>query len=151
MNKVLECGATYFTAATVAINDQELFASWIISYGREKVSLLSDTLNGKVVYQAWQKKADHDLFEHIEHFYTRGLKYIKVTDTARDGLLEEPNFDLYKTLKLKFPNAYIAASGGIRSVDDIRKLKEIGIYAVIVGRAIYEDKIKMADLEEFTR
>ncbi len=151
INKVLEYGATYFTASSAAVNDQDLFASWIISYGREKISLLSDMLNGKVVYQAWQKKTDIDLYEHIEYFYIRGLKYIKVTDTARDGLLEGPNFELYKMLKEKFPHASIAASGGVRSIEDIRKLKEIGIYAVIVGRAIYEDKINMSELEEFIK
>jgi len=149
INKVLEYGATYFTASSVAVNNHDLFASWIISYGREKLSLMADSLDKKVVYKAWQKKTDIDLFEHIDYFYVRGLKYLKVLDIARDGLLEGPNFDLYQELLTKFPNAYIAAGGGVRSLDDIRRLKEMGLYAVIIGRALYEDKIKLSDLKDF--
>lgn len=149
INKVLEYGATFFTASSVAVNDQDLFASWIMSYGREKLSLLSDTLDDKVVYQAWKKQTDYDLYEHIGYFYDRGLKYVKVTDVKRDGLLEGPNFDLYGQLVDRFPNAYIAASGGVRSIDDIRRLKDMGLYAVIIGRALYEDKIKLSDVRDF--
>jgi phosphoribosylformimino-5-aminoimidazole carboxamide ribotide isomerase len=149
INKVLEYGATYFTASSVAVNDQDLFASWIISYGREKLSLLADTLDKKVVYQAWKKQTDFDLFEHIAYFYDRGLKYVKVTDIKRDGLLEGPNFELYQELVDRFPNAYIAASGGVRSIEDIRKLMDMGLYAVIIGRALYEDKIKLSEIRAF--
>jgi phosphoribosylformimino-5-aminoimidazole carboxamide ribotide isomerase len=150
INKVLEYGATYFTASSAAVNNHDLFASWIVSYGREKMSLMADTLDRKVVYQAWQKKTDLDLFEHIEYFYKRGLKYFKVTDIKRDGLLEGPNFKLYQELKDRFPDAFIAASGGVRSVEDIRKLQEMELYAVIIGRALYEDKILLSELAEFT-
>jgi phosphoribosylformimino-5-aminoimidazole carboxamide ribotide isomerase len=146
INKVLEYGATYFTASSVAVNNHELFASWIISYGREKLSLLVDSLNKKVVYKAWQKKTDIDLFDHIDYFYVRGLKYLKVIDIARDGLLEGPNFELYQELKDRFPNAYIAAGGGVRSIDDVVQLKDMGLYGVIIGRALYEDKIKLSEL-----
>jgi phosphoribosylformimino-5-aminoimidazole carboxamide ribotide isomerase len=149
INKVLEYGATFFTASTAAINDPDLFASWLMSYGREKISLLVDTLNKKVLYKAWQKKADIDMYEHIDFFYERGLKYLKVTDTARDGLLEGPNFELYQELQQHYPDAYIAAGGGVRSMDDIKKLKDMGIYAVIIGRALYEDKIKLEEVEKF--
>ena len=81
----------------------------------------------------------------------RGLKYLKVTDMNRDGVLEGPNFELYQNLKDKFPDMCIAASGGVRSVDDIRKLKDMGLYGVIIGRALYEGKIKVEDLKEFTK
>lgn len=149
INKVLEYGATYFTASSIAVNDHDLFASWIISYGREKLSLMANVADNRLMYKAWQKKADIDLFEHIEYFHMRGLKYIKVTDMNRDGVLEGPNFELYQQLAERFPNARIAASGGVRSVDDIRKLKDMGLYSVIVARALYEGKIKVEDLKEF--
>ncbi len=149
INKVLEYGATYFTASSVAVNDNELFASWIMSYGREKLSLMANVSNKKLVYKALQKKADIDLEEHIDHFHMRGLKYLKVTDLNRDGVLEGPNFALYEELVQKFPDMLIAASGGVRSIDDIRKLKDMGLYAVIVGRALYEGIIKIEDLREF--
>ena len=79
----------------------------------------------------------------------RGLKYVKVVDMNRDGVLEGPNFELYQMLVEKFPDTSIAAMGGVRSLDDIRKLKDMGLYGVIVGRALYEGKIKVEDLKEF--
>ncbi|MCK5280278.1 MAG: 1-(5-phosphoribosyl)-5-[(5-phosphoribosylamino)methylideneamino] imidazole-4-carboxamide isomerase, partial [Cyclobacteriaceae bacterium] len=134
INKVLEYGATYFTASSIAVNNHDLFASWIISYGREKLSLMANVADNRLVYKAWQRKADIDLEEHIEFFHMRGLKYLKVTDMNRDGVLEGPNFELYKKLRDKFPDIYLVASGGVRSVNDIRKLKEMGLYGVIVAR-----------------
>jgi phosphoribosylformimino-5-aminoimidazole carboxamide ribotide isomerase len=149
INKILEFGATYFTASSIAVNNHDLFASWIISYGREKLSLMANVADDKLVYKAWQKKADIDLEEHIEYFHMRGLKYLKVTDMNRDGVLEGPNFELYQKMMDKFPDVCILASGGVRSVNDIRKLKEMGLYGVIVARALYEGKIKVVDLKEF--
>ena len=151
INKVLEFGASYFTASSVAVNNNELFASWIMSYGREKLSLMANVADGKLVYQAFNKKADIDVYEHIEFFHMRGLKYLKVTDMNRDGVLEGPNFELYKDLKEKFPDMSIAASGGVRSIDDIKRLQNMGLYGVIVGRALYEGKIKVEDLKQFAK
>ena len=150
INKVLELGATYFSASSVAVNNNELFASWLMSYGREKISLMANVADGKVMYKAMSRKADIDLIDHIEYFYMRGLKYLKVTDLNRDGVLEGPNFELYEKLHKRFPDLAIGASGGVRSLDDIRKLKDMGIYAVIVARALYEGIIKLEELKEFT-
>ncbi len=148
INKVLEYGATFFTCASAAVDDQEQFTSWIFSYGREKIALSADVIDKKIHVKGWRKKTDIDLHEHLEYYYNRGLKYIKVIDINRDGLLEGPNFELYKEVTGKYPNACIAALGGVRSVDDVKKLKDMGLYAVIIGRAIYEDKIKLEELEE---
>lgn len=151
INKVLEYGADYFTVSSVAVNNNELFASWIMSYGREKLSLMANVSDGKLIYKAFTRTADIDLVDHIEFFHMRGLKYLKVTDIKRDGVLEGPNFPLYQSLKEKFPDMCIAASGGVRSLDDIKKLKDMGLYGVIVGRALYEGKIKVENLKEFAK
>jgi len=151
INKVLEFGASYFTASSVAVNNNALFTSWIMSYGREKLSLMANVMDDKLVYKAELHKASIDLDKHIDFFHMRGLKYVKVTDLNRDGVLEGPNFELYQKIKDKFPDMHIAASGGVRSIDDIRKLKEMGLYSVIVGRALYEGKIKIEELQEFTK
>lgn len=151
INKVLEYGADYFTVSSVAVNNNELFASWIMSYGREKLSLMANVSDGKLIYKAFNRTADIDVEDHIEFFHMRGLKYLKVTDIKRDGVLEGPNFPLYQNLKEKFPDMCIAASGGVRSLDDIKKLKDMGLYGVIVGRALYEGKIKVENLKEFAK
>lgn len=149
INKVLEYGATFFTASSVAVEHTSLFASWIVSYGREKLSLQAHSDNGKIYMNAHQKKTDIDLYDHIRYYYDRGLKYLKVTDRNRDGLLEGPNFDLYAQLNENFPNAEIIASGGVRSIEDVQKLKDIGLYGVVIGRALYEGIINLDELKPF--
>jgi len=149
INKAFEYGASYITVATAAVLDKELFSSWAMSYGREKVTLGADAMNNKVFIKGWRRKTDIDLFDHIQHFYDQGLKYVKTTDINRDGLLEGPAFDLYENLQKRFPNLCILASGGVRSIHDIEKLQEMGIFAVIVSRALHEGKLSLKEVERF--
>ena len=149
ISKVYEYGASYITAASIAVTDQELFASWIISYGREKITLGADVLEGKIAFRGWQKNTSIDLFEHIDYFYSRGLKYVKTTDISRDGVLSGPSFSLYEDIIKTFPDICVLASGGVRHVDDIKRLNDMGVFAVIIGRALYEKKITLKELETF--
>lgn len=149
IGKAYEYGATYITAASIAATNPNLFASWIISYGRERITLGADSLDGKIAIRGWQKNTSIELFEHLDFFYSRGLKYAKTTDISRDGVLEGPNFDLYGQIIEKFPGICVLASGGVKSLEDIEKLNEIGVFAVIIGRAIYEGSIKLKELEKF--
>ena len=148
INKVLEYGATFFTVASISVEDPELFTSWMFSYGREKIALSADVIDKQIHVKGWQKKTDISLFDHVDYFYNRGLKYLKVIDIKREGKLEGPNFELYKEVVERYPNACIAAVGGIESIDNIVELKKIGLYAAIVGRALYEDKISLKELEK---
>lgn len=147
--KVWECGASIISVATIPVKDKELFTQWLFSYGRDKITLSADEIDDKVVISGWQRQTDIDLFEHIDYYYNRSLKYVKVTDVSRDGTMVGPNFDLYQKLVIRFPNAHIVAAGGVRSAEDIEKLQEIGVYAVIFGKAFYETKIKIEDLKRF--
>ena len=149
ISKAYEYGATYITAGSISVIQPELFASWIISYGRNKITLGADSLNKNISFSGWQKKSDIDLFEHIDYFHMRGLKYVKTTDISRDGLMEGPSFNLYKEILDAFPDIFILASGGVRNLDDIEKLNELGVFAVIFGRAYYENKLKLKDLEKY--
>lgn len=151
ISKAYEYGASYITAASVAAARPELFASWIISYGREKITLGADALNRKIAISGWQKDTDIDVMDHIGHFYDRGLKYVKTTDIAKYGEMQGPSFELYKDLLNKYPNLYVLASGGVSSVEDIERLNELGVWGVIFNKAYYEEKIKLKDIERFTQ
>src|SRR5690606_35897174 len=123
ISKAFEFGADYITAASLAVTDPELFASWIISYGREKMTLGADVVNREskeLLFRGWQRKSTITLFDHLEFFYTKGLKYVKSTDVSRDGVLEGPAFDYYQDIRTKFPDLCVLASGGVRGVDDIK-------------------------------
>lgn len=150
--KAFEYGAAYVTASSVAIAHPEIFSQWIISYGREKITLGADVtdIKSKIVsYRGWQNRSNLHLFDHIRHFYDRGLKYVKCTDISRDGVLEGPAFDFYKELIEEFPEVKILASGGVRGVDDIKRLNDLGLFAVIFGKAYYEGILQLKDLEQF--
>ena len=148
ISKAYEYGASYITAATLAAKNPDLFASWIVSYGREKITLGADSLDGNIAIRGWIKKTEIDLFEHIDYFYSRGLKYVKTTDISRNGLLEGPSFELYQKILNQFPDIQILAGGGVRNIQDIEKLNDMGVFAVIVGKALYEGNINLKDVEK---
>jgi phosphoribosylformimino-5-aminoimidazole carboxamide ribotide isomerase len=149
ISKAFEYGADYITAASIAIIKPSLFADWILSYGREKLTLAADSMHGKVYWEGWQKKSEIDLFDHISYFYSRGLKYVKTTEISKDGKLEGPDFDLYAKIIKAFPGIGLLASGGVRSIADIQRLNEMGVFGVIFGTAYYENHIKLNELERF--
>lgn len=152
ISKAYESGADFITASSIAVTNPELFASWIVSYGREKITLGADVTDIKsmnLLFRGWQSKSELTLFEHLEFFYERGLKYVKSTDVSRDGVLEGPAFDFYKGIIDKFPEICVLASGGIRGVDDIKRLNDLGVFAVIFGKAYYEGILNLKDLEQF--
>jgi len=152
ISKAFEFGAAYITAASVAVTDPELFASWIISYGREKITLGADVINRdtkELLFRGWQRRSQLTLVEHLDYFYSRGLKYVKSTDVSRDGVLEGPAFEYYQEIIDTFPEICVLASGGVRGVDDIKRLNDMGIFAVIFGKAFYEGILKLNDLEQF--
>lgn len=147
ISKCYEYGASSITASSVAINNKKLFASWLVSYGREKITLGADALDGKINIKGWQKSTDTDLIDHIDYYYMRGIKYVKSTDIAKDGIQEGPNLNMYKQIVDKFKGINLIASGGVRSVDDIKRLEEIGVSAVMFGRAYYEGNLTLKDLK----
>jgi phosphoribosylformimino-5-aminoimidazole carboxamide ribotide isomerase len=149
ISKAYEYGASYITAASVAVSNKRQFASWIISYGREKITLGADAREGKIAVRGWVRDTDIDLFAHIEYFYSRGLKYVKSTDISKEGVMEGPAFEMYQKMIDSFPDICVLASGGVRHIDDIQRLNDMGVFAVIIGKALYEGKIKLKELEQF--
>src|ERR1044071_8873466 len=104
ISKAYEFGAAYITASSIAVTNPDLFASWIISYGREKMTLGADVVNWEskeLLFRGWQRKSNLTFFEHLEYFYSRGLKYVKATDVSRDGVLEGPAFEFYQEIREK--------------------------------------------------
>jgi phosphoribosylformimino-5-aminoimidazole carboxamide ribotide isomerase len=147
--KAYEYGATNIIAATIAAYRPDYFTSWIVSYGRERITLGADSINGKVAIRGWQKDTEIDLFEHIEYFFNRGLKYVKTTDIPKHGTMSGPSLELYQEILERFPGICLLASGGVRSADDIDKLRELGVWGVVFGKAFYEGALTLKDLEKY--
>lgn len=152
ISKAFEYGAAYVTASSIAVTEPELFLAWLLTHGREKITLgadVVDTESKKLLYRGWRRKSEVTLFEHLQVFLDRGLKYVKSTDVSRDGVLEGPAFAFYKDIIEHFPDIKVLASGGVRGIDDIKRLSELGVFAVIFGKAYYEGILKLKDLEKF--
>ncbi|MEQ6118535.1 1-(5-phosphoribosyl)-5-[(5-phosphoribosylamino)methylideneamino] imidazole-4-carboxamide isomerase [Reichenbachiella sp. MALMAid0571] len=149
ITKAFESGAESITASTISVYNKELFKDWIMSYGREKIALGADVLNGNIRVGGWQKETKIDLFSHIDYYYSRGLKYLKTTDISKDGTLEGPSYKLYEEIIKKFPNLHVFASGGVRNIADFEKLNDLGVHGVVFGKAFYENKITLNDIDQF--
>ncbi len=150
MTKAFEYGASMVTVGSLAISNSDLFSQWIISYGRNKITLSADALEGKIQIRGWQNATETDLFKHIEYYYNRSILFVKCSDVSRDGTMQGPNFSIYQKILEKFPGIKLLASGGIQSLDDIKQLQDMGVYGVIFGKAFYEGKITLKNLDEFT-
>ena len=143
-------GADLVTIASVAAYDKELFMSWVLSWGRKKVVLACDVNNHFLKTGGWKENSKIHIFDHLEYYYSKGIRYIKVTDISKEGSLTGPSIKLYKEIIKKFPNFSIYAGGGVRNINDLKKLSDIGIYGTIVGKAYYEGKINLKDLKNFS-
>ena len=144
-----ESGATQITGGSIAVKDPELFETWIINYGSEKIILGADVNNRKIAVSGWTEDSELELFPFVENYLQKGIQYVICTDISKDGMLEGPSFDLYRELLEQWEDIKLIASGGISKMDDLYKLKELDCEAAIIGKAIYEGRISMKDLEKF--
>ncbi len=147
--QVFESGADRVTIGSLAISNPTTVISWLISYGRNKITISADFFNEKIKFKGWQKQSEIDLFDHIEYYYQRGVQYLKCSDISRDGLLQGPSLNTYTRILQRFSQIKLVASGGVGSINDIKALEQLGVYGVILGKAFYDDKIKLSELEQF--
>lgn len=142
-----ECGASMITGGSVAVQNPELFIEWLNHYGSEKIILGADTRNGKISTSGWINDSDNDIIPFIQNYVKKGITQIISTDINVDGTLSGPSVNLYKTITDKIPDVSVIASGGVSSITDINSLDDINIPAVIVGKAIYEGKISLKEIQ----
>lgn len=147
LKAVLAAGANRAICGSVVITAPDRFEEWLTVYGPEHIILGADTKAGKVAINGWLESSQTDVQTIVRRFAERGLRQVICTDISRDGMLEGPNFELYTTLQSEFPEVDITVSGGISSLDDIVRLDDMGLRSVIVGKAIYEGRITLKDLE----
>ena len=144
-----DSGAQQITGGSIAVKNKDLFLEWIEKYGSEKIILGSDTKDGMVAVSGWQESSTLGVFDLIDYYTKKGIKYTISTDVAKDGMLQGPSFGLYKEMQEKFPDLQIIASGGVSCYSDLVKLSEMNLFGVIVGKAFYEGKISLKELSEF--
>jgi phosphoribosylformimino-5-aminoimidazole carboxamide ribotide isomerase len=146
-----ESGAQMVTGGSIAVKDRETFLSWIETYGAEKIILGADAKDKMIAVSGWQEVSELSILEFIESYTSQGIQKVISTDIARDGMLTGPSIDLYKEIMNKFEGLELIASGGIASMRDIHELNEMGVPGVITGKAIYEGKISLKEIEKFNK
>ncbi len=146
---VFDCGASMAVVGSIAVSDPDLFQEWLFAWGPEKIILAADARDKKIAISGWQDTTTIDLFDFLKEFSEMGIKQVLCTDIARDGMMEGSSIELYREILLKVPGLQLIASGGVTSIDEIYALHETGVAGAIIGKALYEGKIRMEELKEF--
>ncbi len=149
LHAVFESGASYAVVGSTAAKQPALFANWLERFGAERMVLGADIREGKVSVSGWLENLDMSIETLTERFLPHGLRQVVCTDISRDGMLQGPSVSLYKRLQRSYDQVDFTVSGGIASMDDIRRLDKEGLRKVIVGKAIYEGCITLNELEQW--
>jgi len=143
---VFETGAEYAIIGSLSVKNKNEFELIVKNYTAEKIIAAVDVKNEKLFISGWTEESQLSLDQHIDYCLGLNIKRFLCTDISRDGMLEGPNIELYKTLLKKYPGIKLIASGGVKDLNDINALNKINPYAVVVGKAIYENKISLKEL-----
>ncbi|HBD27240.1 1-(5-phosphoribosyl)-5-[(5-phosphoribosylamino)methylideneamino]imidazole-4-carboxamide isomerase [Flavobacterium sp.] len=144
-----ESGANQITGGSIAIKQPEIFKSWIQQYGADKIILGADAMNEKVAISGWLEESKEEVIPFIQSYQQEGIQYVICTDISKDGMLEGPSFELYQRILEQTKDVKLIASGGISTFDELPKLAELGCEGTIIGKAIYEGRITLKQLENY--
>ncbi|WP_312556395.1 1-(5-phosphoribosyl)-5-[(5-phosphoribosylamino)methylideneamino]imidazole-4-carboxamide isomerase [Empedobacter brevis] len=137
-----ECGANQITGGSVAVQNPTLFQEWVSRYGSEKIILGADAKDRKIATHGWLETSELDVIDFITTYTEKGIDYVICTDISKDGMLQGTSNELYTEI-LASADVKLIASGGVSSIDDLIKVKELGCEGVILGKAIYEGRIEL--------
>ncbi|GAA3756035.1 1-(5-phosphoribosyl)-5-[(5-phosphoribosylamino)methylideneamino]imidazole-4-carboxamide isomerase [Flavobacterium ginsengiterrae] len=144
-----ENGANQITGGSIAVKNRAIFEKWISEYGTEKIILGADAKDEKIAVSGWLEESNEDLIPFIQDYQNKGIQYVICTDIAKDGMLQGPSFDLYAKILAEAGGIKLIASGGISTFDELPKLAELGCEGTIIGKAIYEGRITLKQLENY--
>jgi len=145
---VFESGGALATVGSIAVKNEEEFVKWILKFGADNFLLGADVKSEKITISGWQEETKLWVYDFIQKYIDQGINQIFCTDVSKDGKLEGPAIDLYKNIISKFPGLFFIASGGVSSMDDLKRLQETGCRGAIVGKAIYENRISLDELRK---
>ena len=143
---VFSSGAAYATVGSIAVKDKPTFVSWLQAYGADKFLLGADVKDEMIAIGGWLETTGINIYNFIEDYLQLGVQQIFCTDVSKDGKLEGPSIDLYKNILARFPQLHLIASGGVANIDDVYELQKAGCKGVIIGKAIYENRISLEEL-----
>ena len=149
LKTVLNTGATYATIGSLAVKSPLVFEEWLSRFGAESFLLGADVYEEKIAIGGWIEKTNIDIIAFVQSYMDKGVSQIFCTDIQKDGKLQGPSIQLYEKIIKQFPTLQLIASGGVSQLLDLEALRTIGCSGVIVGKAIYENKISLKELSDF--
>jgi phosphoribosylformimino-5-aminoimidazole carboxamide ribotide isomerase len=145
---VFDCGAAFAGIGSIAVKDEITFSDWLKIFSTDKFIIGADVKDELIVIKGWTETTTLSVFDLIKKYEAKGIKQFFCTDVNKDGLLQGSSIDLYKKIIEQLPSVHLIASGGVSSMDEIEKLAEAGCKGVIIGKAIYENRIKLNELRK---
>lgn len=139
---LLDLGAGKIVLGSMTLEDPDNVAVLLDEYGESRVIVALDYRRGIVLRKGWKEPTGWRLEAALDEFAARGVEWFLVTDVDRDGAMEGPDLETYSRIQ---GEASIVASGGVRSLDDLLRLRETGVEAAVVGRALYEGRFTLAE------
>ncbi len=149
IRKIFASGAAQITAGSIAVQDPGRVAQWLKTFGAERIILGADFRKGRISVSGWQEDTSLDLMDFLDDYISRGIRTVISTDISRDGMLAGSAEKTYARIKERYPGIYLIASGGVSAMQDIRRLDELDIDAVIVGKALYEGHISLDQIRRY--
>jgi phosphoribosylformimino-5-aminoimidazole carboxamide ribotide isomerase len=146
LKSVFDAGAAMASIGSLAVKNAEKFFEWLEKYGSEKILPGADVRNKKLAINGWQTETEIEILPFLREYFAKGVTQTFVTDISKDGLLQGSANELYAEIIREIPGLKLIASGGVSRIEDIYELEKIGCAGVIVGKAIYEGRIKLEDL-----
>jgi len=148
IRKVFEAGAKQVTGGSIAVRNPEMFERWLQKYGADKIILGADVKNEQIAISGWAEVSHLPILKFLETYRAKGIKYVICTDISKDGLLQGIAKELYRKIRIHFPDLQLIASGGVTTLQDVQDLAKQGLAGVIIGKAIYENRISLRELAQ---
>jgi phosphoribosylformimino-5-aminoimidazole carboxamide ribotide isomerase len=151
LRQVWDAGAALFSVGSVAVKAPDEFRAWVERFGPDKFLVGADVRDRQLAVHGWIEQTRMELFDFLEQVSALGVTKFSVTDIERDGELSGPAFDLYQSVRTRFPDLELTASGGISSIKDLEGLRELGCTGAIVGKAFFEGQIPLKFFSVFNK
>ena len=142
-------GAVFASIGSIAVKDEFTFSGWLLAFGADRFIIGADVKNEQIVIKGWTETTALTVFDLVEKYKVKGVKQFFCTDVNKDGLLQGPATGLYKKILNQYPSIDLIASGGISTLDELEELRQTGCNGAIIGKALYENRISLQDLNRF--
>ncbi|NJM53429.1 MAG: 1-(5-phosphoribosyl)-5-[(5-phosphoribosylamino)methylideneamino]imidazole-4-carboxamide isomerase, partial [Blastocatellia bacterium] len=150
INSIFNAGAFFASIGSIAVKDSAKFFSWLEKFGGDKILLGADVRDKKLAINGWLTDTELEIIPFLESYYAQGVTQVFCTDISKDGVLQGASNELYGEILSKLPELKLIASGGVSCLEDVYELDKIGCSGVIIGKAIYEGRIKLEELSDLT-